>query len=136
MAAGYYELWVEIHNLDTSRLCDDGGWDVKHGWFESDRVADSLGKGDVSYIHMGGTAGSGIVTATGMAKRILNLLRGLLVMSVGIATVDGTAGIPLMAGLSAFTFTRGDWQPLFNSILYTKYKVPDCFASVLKIQAF
>jgi hypothetical protein len=59
-AAGYYQLWVEIHNLDSSRLYNDGGWDVKHGWFESDAVADSLGKGEVSYIHMGGAPGPGI----------------------------------------------------------------------------
>ncbi|KAL7956547.1 hypothetical protein V8C34DRAFT_315547 [Trichoderma compactum] len=41
-AAGYFELWIEIHNLDSSR------------------VADSLGQGDVSYIHMGGAPDPGI----------------------------------------------------------------------------
>ncbi|RFU79626.1 glycoside hydrolase, superfamily [Trichoderma arundinaceum] len=60
MAAGYFQLWVEIHNLDSSRLYNDGGWDVEHGWFESEKVADSLGNGDVSYIHMGGAPGGGI----------------------------------------------------------------------------
>ncbi|KAL7944860.1 hypothetical protein V8C42DRAFT_323925 [Trichoderma barbatum] len=60
IAAGYFQLWVEIHNMDSSRLYNDGGWDVEHGWFESDRVADSLGTGDVSYIQMGGAPGGGI----------------------------------------------------------------------------
>lgn len=50
-----------------------------------------------------------LITATGMIKRILDLSRGLLVMSVGIATVDGIDGIPLMAGLSASSFNKGDW---------------------------
>jgi hypothetical protein len=50
-----------------------------------------------------------LITAIGMAKSILDLLRGLRVMSVGGAMADGTAGIPLMAGLSASTFNRGDW---------------------------
>ncbi|KAL6910500.1 hypothetical protein GGI43DRAFT_390281 [Trichoderma evansii] len=60
MAAGYFELWIEIHNLGPSRLYNDGGWDVKHGWFESGKVADSLEQGGVSYIHMGGAPGPGI----------------------------------------------------------------------------
>ncbi|KAL6832842.1 hypothetical protein V8C40DRAFT_236143 [Trichoderma camerunense] len=59
-AAGFFQIWVEIHNLDSSRLFNDGGWNVAHGWFESDRVADSLGYGDVAYIHMGGAPGPGI----------------------------------------------------------------------------
>ncbi|KKP00741.1 hypothetical protein THAR02_07167 [Trichoderma harzianum] len=32
-AAGYFELWIEIHNLDSSRLYNDGGWDVAHGCY-------------------------------------------------------------------------------------------------------
>lgn len=71
------------------------------------------------------------ITATGMARRILDLLRGLLMMSVGIATVDGTAGTLLMAGLYASTFNRGDWQPLFHSIRQSNYKVPDGFYFIL-----
>ncbi|KAL7912343.1 hypothetical protein GGI35DRAFT_445022 [Trichoderma velutinum] len=58
--AGYFELWVEIHNLGDSYLYNDGGWDVNHGWFESKPVADWLAKGDVSYIHMGGAPSTGI----------------------------------------------------------------------------
>ncbi|KAL7939418.1 hypothetical protein V8C35DRAFT_275246 [Trichoderma chlorosporum] len=58
--SGYFQIWVEIHNYGPSRLYNDGGWDVEHGWFESDRVADSLGNGGVSYIHMGGAPGPGI----------------------------------------------------------------------------
>jgi len=55
-----FELWIEIHNLTSNRLHNDGDWDVEHGWFESGRVADSLGDGETSYIHMGGALGPGI----------------------------------------------------------------------------
>ncbi|GFF24287.1 hypothetical protein IFM46972_00995 [Aspergillus udagawae] len=58
--AGYlFELWIEIHNRTNRILYNEGNWDVKHGWFESDAVGD-IQPGGIAYIHMAAAGLNGI----------------------------------------------------------------------------
>lgn len=48
-----FQLWIEIHNWAPNVLCNAGGWDKEHGWWESHAVG-NIQPGDVAYIQMGG----------------------------------------------------------------------------------